>query len=347
MHVFTGGRDDTANHVGAGPAARRWAKGPPTRARASNTRTIRRGRDCRIQDGGAGRRNRTARRSHGACDRIEAYSEGKLSKADFKLVQKQLADAETPDGALHAKDKQDYVDRNAPVPSAGAEPGTGPDQGTVDPAAIIRRYDLERRIDQKIDRYRKEGKDPGDLFDPTKPHYIGGTETLAPFLPAGTTEADAIPSSSSEKTTPRLVSILPDLSTPYGPRPFRSPNVTPFPGPGPLFPAPGSKEWTDYGVRGYQGLLDALRSLLRRSKAKEAEEEDDDFCHRRFAQEQGRCYKWKWQIAHPDYFPGCMDRAKYRRDMCIRNGGQPHPDEPPEWRPGPDYDEETWRNPNR
>src|SRR3984885_13400150 len=48
--------------------------------------------------------------------------------------------------------------------------------------AIWRLYCLERDIDYKIDRCRREGKDPLDLFDPSKPDYLGTPQALAPYL---------------------------------------------------------------------------------------------------------------------------------------------------------------------
>lgn len=71
---------------------------------------------------------------------------------------------------------------------------------------------------------------------------------------------------------------------------------------------------------------------------------NDDDCAGRLGQEQKRCYQRKWQVAHPDYTRGCLDRAQTRFLLCLRNEGEPHPDEPPEWG---DADEETGRNPFR
>jgi hypothetical protein len=53
--------------------------------------------------------------------------------------------------------------------------------GTLEAASNMHRLDLERRLDSKIDRYRKEGKDPFDLFDPSKPDYVGKPEAMLPY----------------------------------------------------------------------------------------------------------------------------------------------------------------------
>jgi hypothetical protein len=39
-------------------------------------------------------------------------------------------------------------------------------------------YLLERDIDRKIGQYLKDGKDPLDLFDRSKPDYLGKPESL-------------------------------------------------------------------------------------------------------------------------------------------------------------------------
>jgi RHS repeat-associated protein len=59
-----------------------------------------------------------------------------------------------------------------------------------------------------------------------------------------------------------------------------------------------------------------------------------DGCEKRFAAEQGRCVDRRWQMAHPDYFRGCMDRARERLLKCQKGNN----DEPNEWG---DDDEET------
>jgi hypothetical protein len=75
--------------------------------------------------------------------------------------------------------------------------------------------------------------------------------------------------------------------------------------------------------------------------SKRKEEAAEGECEERERDETAHCYKHKSDVAHPDYFHGCMARAKTRADMCRRNGGTPRTDEPPEWK---DPDEETWRN---
>ena len=139
--------------------------------------------------------------------------------------------------------------------------------------------------------------------------------------------------------------ILPRNGPAEGPereRPFieASMAIPAIPGAGPFvlppYAIPGSPEnqiWTDHATRGLRGLLDLI---LKDSK--------NDACYDRYEEEVRRCEQSRWQVAHPDYTHGCKERARDRLNLCIRNGGTPNPDEPPEWTPGPDKDEETWRN---
>jgi RHS repeat-associated protein len=74
------------------------------------------------------------------------------------------------------------------------------------------------------------------------------------------------------------------------------------------------------------------------------DDDDGDDCQNRWSAERSRCYKRKWQMPHPDYLRGCLDRALTRYLLCKKNKGRPNPDEPPEWG---DPDEETWIDPSK
>ena len=68
-------------------------------------------------------------------------------------------------------------------------------------------------------------------------------------------------------------------------------------------------------------------------------DDEDDACYRRWETEDARCGR-----RAPMWQDGCRKRAEYRRRLCIRNGGIPDPEEPPEWSKA---DEEIWKNPHR
>jgi hypothetical protein len=105
---------------------------------------------------------------------------------------------------------------------------------------------------------------------------------------------------------------------------------------------PENKAWTDNAYGALRGLTNLILEMSRKKKAS-----DTDACEKRYEEELQRCYADKWQVAHPHYTAGCKERARERWIACIRNGGKPSPDEPPEWKSGPDADEDTWINPNR
>jgi RHS repeat-associated protein len=121
----------------------------------------------------------------------------------------------------------------------------------------------------------------------------------------------------------------------------------PMPGPGiplPLPPVfiPGSPE-NDQFTKNTLGGLQKIIQMCRRSLGFGGGGNDDEpDCHSRQEREEDNCRKRRWQMAHNDYFQGCIQRSHERRSRCIRNGGKPSPDEPPEWG---DADEETWIDP--
>jgi hypothetical protein len=61
--------------------------------------------------------------------------------------------------------------------------------GTGEAAHRQMRYRLERDLDYRIDRHRRDGKDPLDLFDPSKPDYAGKPEALLPYQLAALRQA--------------------------------------------------------------------------------------------------------------------------------------------------------------
>ena len=57
--------------------------------------------------------------------------------------------------------------------------------------------------------------------------------------------------------------------------------------------------------------------------------DDDDFCFIRWGEESARCSRWyRFGINH---VLGCQARADDRHNLCVANGGTPHPLEPPEY----------------
>jgi len=84
--------------------------------------------------------------------------------------------------------------------------------------------------------------------------------------------------------------------------------------------------WADHFLKGMQGLIQFLHSRAGTGGPRGGEEED---CYDRWEKEDGRCEQFR-PFGMP-YFKGCKDRASDRRNLCIRNGGRPDPNEPDEY----------------
>lgn len=85
----------------------------------------------------------------------------------------------------------------------------------------------------------------------------------------------------------------------------------------------------------YQTLSPVRQQQLRDRYVDEADDDDPlAYCFERYDEEIRRCAKRK----HPNWRAGCRQRAAYRRNSCIKNGGRPMPGEIEEWG---DADEES------
>jgi hypothetical protein len=123
---------------------------------------------------------------------VIAFSARGLSGPDFQYTLKQLAQAQSPEGALFAQHKRDLLEDVAPLFRVGQS--SDPNRAaTPDPAAASRLYQFDRDIDRQADRYRVEGKDPFDLLDPSKPDYLGSAARLVPYVDGGLVQLVADP----------------------------------------------------------------------------------------------------------------------------------------------------------
>ncbi len=125
-----------------------------------------------------------------------------------------LARQASADAPLFAH-KQDFLKNVAPSIDR-----SDPLIGDIDRLGRAKMYLLERDLDRKIGQYVKAGKDPLDLFDPSKPDYAGAPESLARYRP---TVREALEESAQQRP-PAAVSGG-DAATP--PVPKRLPGETP------------------------------------------------------------------------------------------------------------------------
>ena len=209
-------------------------------------------------------------------------------------------------------------------------------------SGVSQLYWFERDSDQKIERYKHDGKDPHDLFDPSKPDYLGTAQALLPYFGTGVAAAAAkFHAEQAARVSGAIGASEDDADHDFSPIPVHSDDSTTAPSRPPWFPVrPATREWEEQFIRGMQGLIHALRGKFGRSR----NDEDNDFCYERNEDEVARCLARNRDPAHRPFTRGCIDRAAARRDLCIRNGGRPDPDEPLEWS---DRDENTGINPYR
>jgi hypothetical protein len=102
--------------------------------------------------------------------------QGTLKREDEEWLEKRFNESRTPEGtqlnqirAQFSKAVEPTIDKSNPL------------LGKIDQSGKLQNYAFERFVDQKVDEYRKAGKNPFDLFDPNKPDYLGSEKTLQGF----------------------------------------------------------------------------------------------------------------------------------------------------------------------
>jgi len=123
------------------------------------------------------------RRPEGDPDRIDSLEplykariDGKLNKTDFEMLRKEFAEVRTPEGERLTTRKTAFM--NAVKSSIT---GSNPLMGKIDKDGDLNSYRLMVDLDTKIAEYKKAGKNPYDLLDPSKPDYMGRPEALQPY----------------------------------------------------------------------------------------------------------------------------------------------------------------------
>lgn len=106
----------------------------------------------------------------------KAFGKDTLNKSDYEFAVKRFNEQRTPDGDVLSKRRAEFIKGVAPLIDK-----SNPLMGSIDPSGPQQMYLLNWDIDQKIAAYRKAGKDPFDLFDPSKPDYLGRPDALRPY----------------------------------------------------------------------------------------------------------------------------------------------------------------------
>ena len=106
----------------------------------------------------------------------DAYLKGGMSRGDYEWTLKQFDDARGG-GDSYSKSRADFVKRVIEPQITKSDISTGLNNTRVGQRA----YEFEQAMDRKKEAMLKEGKNPLDMFDPTKPDYMGKEEVLKPL----------------------------------------------------------------------------------------------------------------------------------------------------------------------
>jgi hypothetical protein len=103
----------------------------------------------------------------------DAYEKGRLSKADLKFVRDEFVNLRTPEGAALGVQQEEFIKSVKPLIDK-----SNPLLGKIDQSGPQQVYNFTMDLRRKVDEYRKAGKDPRDLMDPSKPDYLGSPAAL-------------------------------------------------------------------------------------------------------------------------------------------------------------------------
>lgn len=116
-----------------------------------------------------------------------AFLNKQLSFEDMSRLRKEVADARTPEGEKFGSTKKAFVDAIKPQ-ILKANPFTGI---LNDPSSGEDMYRFEAYVNRQVEAYKKDGKNPYDLLDPSKPDYLGKPEVVKMFAKPFTAAVNA------------------------------------------------------------------------------------------------------------------------------------------------------------
>ena len=95
---------------------------------------------------------------------------------DTKQLRQELVELRTPEGAKLSKQLDDFfASRKALIDKSN------PQMGKIDQTGSAKMYDFMTMVRDRVDEYKRQGKDPRVLLDPKSPEFLGSPETLAPY----------------------------------------------------------------------------------------------------------------------------------------------------------------------
>jgi hypothetical protein len=109
----------------------------------------------------------------------QIYEQSKrMNKEDLDWLLKKHEDIRGPDGAKLAKEEDRFIKSVKGFLTKSNPLGT-----TVDPIGDQRLGEYQTWIGSRISEYKKEGKNPVTLFDPTNPDYVGKPDIIKHYQP--------------------------------------------------------------------------------------------------------------------------------------------------------------------
>jgi hypothetical protein len=106
----------------------------------------------------------------------QKYVAGELNRTDLAFLRKEIADSRTPDGERLGKKKDEFY--RSIEPSIDK---SNPLMGKLDATGKQQMFLFRDYVEKAIDQRRKDGLNPYDLFDPSKPEFIGKPEVTGQF----------------------------------------------------------------------------------------------------------------------------------------------------------------------
>lgn len=106
----------------------------------------------------------------------DARTADKINRADFNQLLKDFTDFRSPEGERVGKAEEQFITAVKPLIDK-----SNPLMGKIDQDGPLNLYRMRMDIKAKVEEYRKANKDWRDLFDPSKPDFMGRPEALTPY----------------------------------------------------------------------------------------------------------------------------------------------------------------------
>lgn len=105
-----------------------------------------------------------------------AYTNGHLSFTDMGNLRREVTEARSPEGSIFGKEKAEFFHRVGPQILK-----PGPFGVYADPSTPEQFYRFQQDAEEAIKQYRKLGKDPRELLDPTHKNYLGKQDFIKKY----------------------------------------------------------------------------------------------------------------------------------------------------------------------